>query len=110
MYYLLKSRKQKIQLAELAMRSGQPLPPSFLAEYGKQRHQVLWEKGLTKMFLGIGVVVFAFFVDSYFLKGVGFLVAFYGAGQAAIAFTSKKKETGNDNHNTTDAEEGETRL
>lgn len=110
-YYLLKSRRQKIQLAELAMRSGQPLPPDVLAEFGKQRHQVLWEKGLTKIFLGIGVVVLALFIDSNFFKGVGFLVAFYGAGQAAIAFTSKKKKDTDTHHpNKPDAEDGETRL
>ncbi len=95
-YYIIKSRKQKIQLAELAMRSGQPLPPSVVAEYGKQRYHRLWEKGLTKAFVGIGIVVFSVFIGSDFFKGVGFLVAFYGAGQAAVAFTSKKKDNGPD--------------
>ncbi len=109
-YYLLKSRRQKIQLAELAMRSGQPLPPDILAEYGRQRHQALWEKGLTKMFVGIGIVVFALFIDSDFFKGVGFLLAFYGAGQAAIAFTSKKKDMRNPQPDDAHKNDSETQL
>lgn len=109
-YYLLKSRRQKIQLAELAIRSGQPLPPDILAEYGRQRHQALWEKGLTKMFVGIGIVVFALFIDSDFFKGAGFLLAFYGAGQAAIAFTSKKKGTRAPQPDDAHKNDGETQL
>ena len=89
-YFIIKSRKQKIQLAELALKNGQPIPQ----EVAKQRvakDEDLWAKGLKKMFLGIGFVIFACFINEKFFMGLGFAYAFYGAGQAVIAWTTKKK-------------------
>ena len=35
--------------------------------------------------------MFSLFTDSRFLTGLGFALAFYGVGQAVIAWTTKKK-------------------
>ena len=89
-YFIIKSRKQKIQLAELALKNGQPIPQDMVKNNKVPNDQDLWAKGIKKIFIGIGIVVMAIFISSGLLKGIGFLVAFYGAGQAVIAWTTKK--------------------
>ena len=89
-YFVLKSRKQKIQLAELALRNGQPIPQEVVKPK-VTKNEDLWAKGLKKVFFGAGLVVFSLFIDSSFFTGFGFALAFYGVGQAVIAWTTKKK-------------------
>lgn len=89
-YFVLKSRKQKIQLAELALKNGQPIPQEVVKPK-VTKNEDLWAKGLKKVFLGVGLVVFSLFIDSSFFTGFGFALAFYGVGQAVIAWTTKKK-------------------
>lgn len=89
-YFIIKSRKQKIQLAELALKNGQPIPQDITRSNKQPNDQGLWEKGVKKMFLGIGIVVFSIFIHSRMCTGIGFIIAFYGAGQAVIAWTTKK--------------------
>lgn len=88
-YFVLKSRKQKIQLAELALKNGQPIPQEVVKPK-VTKNEDLWAKGLKKVFLGAGLVVFSLFIDSSFFTGFGFALAFYGVGQAVIAWTTKK--------------------
>ena len=88
-YYIIKSRKQKIQLAELALKNGQPIPQDIVNNK-LPNNQELWAKGIKKIFLGIGIVIFSIFVHSKMCTGIGFIIAFYGAGQAVIAWTTKK--------------------
>lgn len=90
-YFIIKSRKQKIQLAELALKNGQPIPQEVAQSKPQPNDQALWEKGVKRMFIGIGIVIFAIFIHSSLFKGIGFLVTFYGAGLAVVAWTTKKK-------------------
>lgn len=89
-YFVIKSRKQKIQLAELALKNGQPIPQEVAQSKPQPNDQALWEKGVKRMFLGIGIVIFAIFIHSRMFMGIGFLVALYGAGLAVVAWTTKK--------------------
>ena len=89
-YFVIKSRKQKIQLAELALKNGQPRPQEVAQSKPQPNDQALWEKGVKRMFLGIGIVIFAIFIHSRMFMGIGFLVALYGAGLAVVAWTTKK--------------------
>lgn len=89
-YFVIKSRKQKIQLAELALKNGQPIPQEVAKSKPQPNDQALWEKGVKRMFLGIGIVIFAIFIHSRMFMGIGFLVTFYGAGLAVVAWTTKK--------------------
>ena len=42
------------------------------------------------LFIHGGIVVFSIFIHSRMCTGIGFIIAFYGAGQAVIAWTTKK--------------------
>lgn len=70
-------------------------------------NDMLWRKGVMKIFIGIGLM---FFLDA--LMGnlgfsIGVLVALYGAGQTFIAWTSNRNQNNTDNINN-DAFTGET--
>ncbi len=90
-YFVIKSRKQKIRLAELALQNGQPIPEAIVTQKAP-KDEDLWAKGIRKMFIGVGIVVFAIFISSNTIAGIGFFVAIYGCGQAFIAWTTKKKK------------------
>lgn len=94
LYFIYKTRKQKLQLAEMAIKNGQPVPD--VLGTGKSSaapaDDLLWRNGIKNVFLGIGLM---FFFGCMSLKtgiGIGFLVLFYGAGQAVIARTSAKRQ------------------
>lgn len=95
-YFILKSRKQKIQLAELAMRNGQPIPSDTLNS-SKAHHAApqkdYWTQGIQMLFIGLGLIAMFAFMGWMTLVGVGAFVAIYGAGQMVIAKTTQKKET-----------------
>lgn len=135
-YFIYKNRQQKLKLAEMAMQNGQPIPDSVLG-YSARRttenatkttgtaadpqpasgskysipqmptNDILWRKGVMKIFIGIGLM---FLLDA--LMGnlgfsIGVLVTLYGAGQAFIAWTSNRNPNNNVNTND-DAFTGET--
>ncbi|MGM9780200.1 MAG: DUF6249 domain-containing protein [Prevotella sp.] len=109
-YFLYKNRQQKLKLAEMAMKNGQPIPDSILGYSTKKQgnntgksnktgnavysgtptDDHLWRKGVMHIFVGIGLM---FLLDT--LMGnlgfsIGVLVTLYGAGQAFIAWTSNR--------------------
>ncbi len=102
-YFVIKSRKQKIQLAELALKNGQPIPQEVAQTKPQPNDQALWGKGVKRMFIGIGIVIFAIFIHSSMFMGIGFLVAFYGAGLAVVAWTTKEKTAPTANNADTNA-------
>lgn len=96
-YFIYKSRKQKLQLAEMAIKNGQPLNEVLGAnKMAAPSDDILWSKGIKNVFLGIGLMFFFGFMGIDPGIGIGFLVLFYGAGQAVIARTSRKRSDGQD--------------
>ncbi len=92
-YLIIKSRQQKIKLAELALKEGQPIPDELLDKKSTtQSKKKLWEKGVLKMFLGAGIAVMCMFLDFSLGMGIGFLVAFYGCGQFFIDYWGNKRK------------------
>lgn len=100
-YYLYKSRKQKIRLAELALEKGQPIPDGVINDQKpKADPQVSDEsqdkanaaRGIKYVFLGIGVALLGLCLDASAVIGIGLLVACMGAGQFATVYFFKKKE------------------
>ncbi len=90
-YFINKNRKQKMKLAEMAMKQGQPIPDQLLVEQ-KETDSELWQKGLRQTFLGVGLLAFFGYVGSTLGIGVGILVTVIGLGKLAIVKTSKNDE------------------
>ena len=86
-YLIVKSRNQKLKLAEMAIKSGQPIP-DFAAKNQVSRNDYLWSKGIKNIFLGIGLTVMYFILNINLLCSIGLLIAIYGVGQAIIAKTT----------------------
>lgn len=86
-YLIVKSRNQKLKLAEMAIKSGQPIP-DFAAKNQVPRNDYLWSKGIKNIFQGIGLTVLFFILEINVLCGIGLLIAIYGVGQAIIAKTT----------------------
>ena len=85
--FIYKNRKQKMRMAEMAMKQGQPIPDELLAEH-RETDQELWQKGLRQTFLGVGLLAFFGYVGSTVGVGVGILVTVIGLGKLAIVKTS----------------------
>ena len=103
-YFIYKNRQQKLKLAEMAMKNGQPIPDSILGYSTKKQgnntgksniasmptDDQLWRKGVMHVFVGIGLMFLLDAMMGSFGFSIGVLVALYGAGQAFIAWTSNR--------------------
>ncbi len=89
-YFIYKNRKQKMKLAEMAMKQGQPIPDQLLVEE-KETDDELWQKGIRQTFLGVGLLAFFAYIDSNLGIGIGILVAVIGLGKLVIVKTGKKE-------------------
>lgn len=88
-YFIQRNRKQKMQMAEMAMKQGQPIPGELLVEH-RETNDELWQKGLRQTFLGVGLLAFFGYIGSTLGVGVGILVTVIGLGKLAIVKTSKQ--------------------
>lgn len=86
-YLIVKSRNQKLRLAEMAIKSGQPIP-DFVAKNKTIRNDLMWSKGIKNISIGIGLTIMFFILGFNSLCGIGLLIAIYGVGQAVIAKTT----------------------
>ena len=90
LFFIYRNRKQKMRLAEMAMRQGQPIPDQLLVEH-KETDDELWKTGIRQTFLGVGLLAFFGYLDSSLGIGIGILVAVIGLGKLAIVKTSNRK-------------------
>lgn len=87
-YFIYKSRKQKLQLAEMAMKSGQPIPQKVMKK-PLSTHEDYRKAGIMKIAVGLGITVLGWIgTGSNVIASIGLLVAIYGGGQLFIAQTS----------------------
>ena len=89
-YLVFKNRRQRYELAEKAMSSGQQIPQE-LVRTERQNDDYLWKKGIKNIFVGIGLAILFKCLGADPLTGIGWLVALYGVGQAVISKTSSSK-------------------
>ena len=87
-FFIYKNRKQKMRMAEMAMKQGQPIPDELLTDH-RETDEELWQKGLRQTFLGVGLLAFFGYVGSTLGIGIGILVTAVGLGKLAIVKTSR---------------------
>ena len=88
LFFIYKNRKQKMRMAEMAMKQGQPIPDELLTE-PRESDGDLWQRELRQTFLGVGLLAFFGYVGSTVGIGIGILVTCIGLGKLAIVKTSK---------------------
>ena len=103
-YFIYKYRKQKLQLAETAMKNGQPIPVNITSK-AKSTDEDTWIKGVKKVALGAGLIACCWILDFELGIAAGYIFLFYGIGLMVIAKTTTKKEDKSDtNPNLPDGE------
>jgi len=88
-YFIFRNRKQKMQLAETAVKNGQPIPEQLLDEMSTQ-DDALWKKGIQQTALGVGLMIFLGLLIDELGIAIGALVACIGIGKLIIVKTTKK--------------------
>lgn len=89
--YRSKKRKERYQVIEKAIESGQPLPEEFV-EKTKEEDDAIRVKGIKNIFLGLGLAIFFYaMTDVFFLACIGLLIMFNGIGQLVIFYTRPRK-------------------
>lgn len=96
-----RNRKQKVQMAQMAMEKGQPIPNQVLQQ-PKGEINDEYQMGLRQCFVGIGLAIFLGLVAEEIGFGIGALVFFIGLGKVIAAKTAEKnaqreKELNNNN-------------
>lgn len=90
LYYQNRKRKERYQLIEKAIESGQPLPEEFVKET-KSEDDSMRVKGIKNVFLGLGLSIFFYaMTDVIFLACIGLMIMLNGIGQLVIYFTRNK--------------------
>lgn len=91
-YFIYKYRKQKIQLAEMAIKNGQPLPHDTKPDKAKTPDDY-WKSGIKNFAIGLGLAAACYFIGFDLIAAIGIFIAIYGAGQMATAKTSVSKQS-----------------
>lgn len=96
-----RNRKQKVQMAQMAMENGQPIPNQVLQQPEGEINDE-YQKGLRQCFVGVGLAIFLGLVAEEIGFGIGALVFFIGLGKVIAAKTAEKntqreKELNNNN-------------
>ena len=87
-YFINKSRKDKLKLAQMAIQNGQPIPEQLIRK-SPVVYDYNYRGGLKQMFLGIGLMIFLGMILGKFGFGIGALVFFIGLGKFIIALLDK---------------------
>lgn len=94
LWFVYKNRKNRMRLAEMAMKNGQPIPEDLVKEV--QTSDVgLREKGVRQIFLGIGLIFLLGWAAGKIGAGIGVLVLCLGLGNVLIARSAKEKQEQN---------------
>jgi len=88
-FFIYKNRKQKMKLAEMAMKQGQPIPDQLLVEQ-KESEDTVWQKGIRQTCLGVGLLAFFGYTGSTLGIGIGIIVTAIGVGKLVIVKTTNK--------------------
>lgn len=83
-YFVMRNRNRRYKIIEKAVESGQQIPQELLRDSASGDER-LWSKGVRNAAIGLGVIAFGFVLDVDFFVGAGFIMLFYGVGQAVVA-------------------------
>ena len=93
LFFVYKNRKQRMRLAEAAMKSGQPIPDEFTSKpKPTEEDNDLRQKGIRQTCLGVGLMIFLGNTAGNIGLGIGALVTCIGIGNLLIARSQKKTD------------------
>lgn len=90
LWFVYKNRKDRMRLAEMAMKNGQPIPDELVGKTPDTTDD-LRAKGIRQIFLGIGLIFLLGWAASKVGAGIGIVVLCIGLGNVLIARSHKNK-------------------
>lgn len=78
--YIVRRHNDRVRLAEMAMEHGQPLSDEQLP-LSRKSPEYMWRRGVRNVSIGVGLMLFFWFLGASALVGIGGLWACLGAGQ-----------------------------
>ena len=90
LWFIYKNRKNRMRLAEMAMKNGQPIPDE-LVKTTPVTSDDMRQKGIRQVFLGIGLIFLLGWAAGKIGAGIGILVLCIGLGNLFIARSAKEK-------------------
>lgn len=82
--YIVHRHKDRVRLAEMAIKQGRPLTEGQM-DFELRPRSYMWRKGVKNLSVGIGLMMFFYFLGAEPLVGIGALVACMGAGKMFMA-------------------------
>ena len=84
MRYIIRRHNDRVRLAEKAMESGYPLNDEQMP-LSRKSPEYVWRRGVRNVSIGVGVMLFLWFLGAQPLMGIGALMACIGLGQMFMA-------------------------
>ena len=97
LFFVYKSRKQKMRMMEMAMKSGKQIPVEAVG-MPSQKGEDVWNKGVKQIFLGAGVGLLLWVIIGKLGMAIGVLITLIGIGNMAIGYGAKQKQKEQDLH------------
>lgn len=91
LFFVYKSRKQKMRIMEMAMKSGKQIPVEAVG-MPSQKGEDVWNKGVKQIFLGAGVGLLLWVIIGKLGMAIGVLITLIGIGNMAIGYGAKQKQ------------------
>ena len=98
LWFIYKNRQNRMRLAEMAMKNGQPIPDELVGTKPATDGDVR-EKGVRQVFLGIGLTFLLGWAAGKIGAGIGILVLCIGLGNLFISRSAKNKQDDFYNYN-----------
>lgn len=81
--YIIRRHNDRVRLAEKAMESGQPMDEQL--PLSRRSPEYMWRRGVKNVSVGVGLMLFFWFLGAETVVGIGGLIACMGAGQMFMA-------------------------
>ena len=81
--YIIRRHNDRVRLAEKAMENGQPFDEQM--PLSRRSPEFMWRRGVKNTSIGVGLMLFFWFLGTESLVGIGGLIACMGAGQMFMA-------------------------
>lgn len=91
LFFVYKSRKQKMRMMEMAMKSGKQIPVEAVG-MPSQKGEDVWFKGIKQIFLGAGIAFLLWVIIGKLGLAIGALITLIGIGNMAIGYGVKQKQ------------------
>jgi len=91
LFFVYKSRKQKMRIMEMAMKNGKQIPVEAVRT-PRENGEYVWNKGIKQMFLGVGIAFLLWVIIGKLGLAIGALVMMIGCGNMVIGYNAKQKQ------------------